>query len=357
MAGAGVAQVRRALCIASHGDCEEDRRPCAVDAHGVREAQHVNIGFFRYGQDRLTLRELRSDGSVAVTVLKDHRLGVDAGVGIDAHAGSLSFGAAVRGALLARLGSGSTTIFPSAAAADRGMELLSGGRRPPGVTRERIVRGGLGTELDALGGRGSAHVASDVIAGRSVDEASGRTTYALRGRLEARAALGLVPAAGAGAADLALTLVRAKDGRFVDLGLEAAGSLHGALSLPRAAGPVAGLLPTGVADGRRWSLEQHLDLTDPDNRDAASAFVDALGHPARLPGAAARLAEHFVTHGVTDVRAYRQEVDDDGVGAHIGAGGKFGAADDRHSERLHLLAALQRGPDGIWRRRGDCVRG
>ena len=30
-------------------------------------------------------------------------------------------------------------------------------------------------------------------------------------------------------------------------------------------------------------------------------------------------------------------------------------ADDLHTERTHLLAALQRGPDGIWRHRTDCV--
>src|SRR3954471_9607583 len=137
VAGAVLAQFRRALCIVGGGDCEEDRRPCAVDTHGVREAQHVNVGFFRYGQDRLTIREMRSDGSVAVTVIKDHRLGVDAGIGVDAHAGGYGFGASVRGALLARLGSGSTVVFPSARDADRGMA---------GVTRVRLSRGGIGAE-------------------------------------------------------------------------------------------------------------------------------------------------------------------------------------------------------------------
>src|SRR6185436_4142820 len=135
--------------------------PCAVDTHGVRESQHVNVGFFRYGQDRLTMRETRSDGTVAVTVLKDHRLGVDAGIGVDAHVGSLGFGASVRGALLARLGSGSTFVFPTAREADRGMALLSQGRRPPGTTRVRLARGGIGAELEALGSRGRVHVADD----------------------------------------------------------------------------------------------------------------------------------------------------------------------------------------------------
>src|SRR3954469_2931207 len=133
VAGAVLAQMRRALCVVDGGDCEEDRRPCAVDTHGVREAQHVNVGFFRYGQDRFTMREARSDGTVAVTVIKDHRLGVDAGIGVDAHAGSLGFGASVRGALLARLGSGSSIVFPTARDADRGMALLSEGRTPPGA--------------------------------------------------------------------------------------------------------------------------------------------------------------------------------------------------------------------------------
>src|SRR4051794_10623523 len=73
LAGVVLAQVRRALCVVSDGDCEEDRRPCAVDADQTRESQHVSIGFLRYGQNRLTMREDRSDGTVAVTVLKDHR--------------------------------------------------------------------------------------------------------------------------------------------------------------------------------------------------------------------------------------------------------------------------------------------
>ena len=358
VAGAVVAQVRRALCVVSGGDCEEDRRPCAVDTHGTRESQHVNIGFFRYGQDRLTMRETRSDGTVAVTVLKDHRLGLDAGIGVDAHAGSLGFGASVRGALLARLGSGTTAVFPTARDADRGMALLSHGRVPPGATRVRLARGGLGAELEAIGGQGNVHVADDVIAGRSVDESSGRTTYSLRGSWEAQGALGLkdlTSANGDVAVDVAVTLTKARDGRFIDLGLEAAGSLYGSASIPKIAGPIAGLLPSGVEGGRRWTLEQHLDLTDAGNRAAAAAFVDALGHPKRLPGAGAELARRFVTRGVTDVRAYRFAAEDDGAGAHIGAGGKFGAADDWHVERAHLLAALQRGPDGIWRHRSDCL--
>src|SRR4051794_8377052 len=225
LTGAVLAQVRRALCVVSGGDCEEDRRPCAVATRGVREAQHVNVGFFRYGQDRLTMREDRSDGTVAVTVLRDHRLGVDAGIGIDAHIGSLGFGASVRGALLARLGSGSTIVFPNGREAERGMALLSHGRVPPGTARVRLARGGLGADLELLGRGGSLHVADDVIAGHSVDEASGRRTYSLRGSWEASGALGLRDASADGdiSIDVAVTLTKARDGRFVDLGLEAAG--------------------------------------------------------------------------------------------------------------------------------------
>src|SRR3954453_6171352 len=69
VAGAVLAQVRRALCVVSGGDCDEDRRPCPVDTHGVRESKFGNIVWFRYGQARLTMRESRADGTVAVTVL------------------------------------------------------------------------------------------------------------------------------------------------------------------------------------------------------------------------------------------------------------------------------------------------
>src|SRR3954471_21213533 len=103
--GGVVAQVRRALCIVSHGDCAQDRAPCAVDTNAVREGQHVNLLVVRLGRDRLTLRETRSDGSVAVTSIKEHEAGVEVGRGADLRFGSFSKGDSVRGAILARFGS------------------------------------------------------------------------------------------------------------------------------------------------------------------------------------------------------------------------------------------------------------
>lgn len=357
IAGALVAQVRRALCVVSGGDCEEDRRPCVVDADETDESQHIEVGFLRYGQDRLTLREVRSDGTVAVTVLKDKRLGVAAGVGVDGHAGGFGFGLSMHGALLARLGSGSMIVFPNARAAERGLVLMSQGSIPAGAKRVRLRRGGAGAELALLGGSGSLRAADDLIASRSIDERDGRTTYALRGAWRAAGTLGLmhVDVGGIAEADVTMTLTRERGGRFVDLGLAAAGSLEGSASLPQLAGAVGGLIPAGGSVGRRWTVEQHLDLTDSDNRAAAAAFVHALGRPRRLPHAGTELARRLATHGVTDVRAYRLDESDDGIGGHIGAGGKLGGADEWHTARTHLLAALQRGPDGIWHRRTDCV--
>src|SRR4051794_7285705 len=111
IAGAVVAHVRRALCVVGGGDCEEDRRPCAVDTHGVRKSWDVGVLVFRYGQDRLMLRERLSDGTVAVTAIKDHDLGIELADGAEGHFGSFAVGTMARGALLARIGSGSTTIF------------------------------------------------------------------------------------------------------------------------------------------------------------------------------------------------------------------------------------------------------
>src|SRR3954447_26015332 len=159
VAGTLVAQMRRALCVVSSGDCEGDRRPCAVDTNETAESRHVNLAIVRYGGDRVIMREDRSDGTVAVTVLKDHRLGLEAGLGADGHAFGYGFGVSMRGALLARLGSGSTVVFPDALSADRGMALLGHGRRPPGTKRVRLTRGGVGAELALLGGRASLHAA------------------------------------------------------------------------------------------------------------------------------------------------------------------------------------------------------
>ena len=223
--------------------------------------------------------------------------------------------------------------------------------------RERIERGGLGSELDAVGGQRTLRVGDELVLGRSVDEATGRTTYALHGTLELAAALGLRRIGGVAdaAGDLALMLQRDRGGRFVDLGIAATGELYGSASLPSQLAAVEGMIPTGASAGRRWSLEQHLDLTQPGNAPAAAAFVHALSHPRELPAAARGLAARLAHDAVTDFRAYRFVADDDGIGAHLGAGGRLGGGEDRHAERAHLLTALQRGPEGIWRRRSDCL--
>jgi hypothetical protein len=352
LAGGVVRQVHRALCVVRGGECENDRRPCVVASEERSGGWHVNVGIFRVGRERMIIRERHSDGTFATTEVRDWRSGLEVGVGADAafSIGSrrIAAGATARAAGLVRLGGGTTVV-------------RDGDRV---VTREHVSRGGMGAELMGVVGRRGASAegggSRELLAGRVVDEASGRTTYVLNARRELWGAVasGRRRATTAAGGDLALTLTRDRDGRFVDLGLAATGELSAMADLPIVATPVLGDLRVGAAGGRRWALEQHLDLTDPGNAAAAGDLVDVLtdpGDPGGVLRAAAALGRQLARSAVTDVRVYDLARDDARNGGHIGIGGRFGYGDERHAARARLLSAMQRGPDGMWRRRTDCI--
>jgi hypothetical protein len=352
IAGGVVRQIHRALCVVRAGECELDRRPCVVASEEERGGWHVNLGIVRVGREGLDVREERSDGTVATTHVRDLRGGAEGGYGEDiavSLAGHrFAAGRSARLSALVRLGAGTTEVR-------RGERV---------VTREHVLRGGVGVALsgmiagDGLDAQGSAAV--EVVLGRVRDDATGRTSYVLRATNEMWGAVshtkGDVELARGN--DVALTLTQDRDGRFVDLGVAASGELHGRADIPVAALPVLGQVRADLAGGARWTLEHHLDLTDATNAAAAGEVVAALRHPddpGRILRAARGLGTRLVNDGVTDVGIYALEREDAVNGAHVARGVRVGGGHERHVVRTRLLAALQRGTEGVWRRRADCL--
>ena len=95
----------------------------------------IDVGFTRLGNEETLLREERSDGTVAVTLVRRRAGGPQLGVGGDVRLGAneLSVGAELRLALLVRSGSGQTYVAADRRAADdleRRLRLSVLARRP-----------------------------------------------------------------------------------------------------------------------------------------------------------------------------------------------------------------------------------
>jgi hypothetical protein len=153
-----------------------------------------------------------------------------------------------------------------------------------------------------------------------------------------------------------------RDGRPVDLGILRGGELAAGVDLPRVVEPAAGLLNLPTAGARRWETEEHLDLTEPDSLAAAGAFlrqvVTPRPHLGRVVSVSAALRRALDARGVLDARAYAVSRSSSGLGAGArGRLGQVGADYERRVRRSRLIAAVQRGPDGLWRRRSDCLPG
>src|SRR2546423_1578111 len=153
LAGGFVREVRRALCVVSAGECDLDRRPCVVASRTVRDEASVDLAIVKVGAREVLLRERRSDGTVAVTLLRDRRGGLDLTLGGGAHLRlgrrTLRVGTQAEATLLATLGSGTTWILPDAGAADRLVGSLRDGAGGPAPALTASRRGG------AVGVRGA----------------------------------------------------------------------------------------------------------------------------------------------------------------------------------------------------------
>jgi hypothetical protein len=383
-AGAVVGQLHRALCVVAHGDCDEGRRPCVLASDAVADAGHVDVLVLHTGSRELVLRERMSDGRVAVTFLREGENGLALGGGTAGHVRIgrrvLDAGTDLSARLLLLSGEGRTWVLSPARAdalvrrlvvddaGDLADRVAHGGAHVDGFPppAQTATQHGLRVELGGavrLGGvAASVTLGAQDLAGSTLDAATGRRTYLLRRTDDLGGALssgGRALAEGHGTLDTAYTITVDRNGRPVDLGVLQAGELRGGADLPGPAQEVAGALGVPSSGARRWELERHLDLTDAANLDAARAFVaDVLAGGARVGApvrSGAALGERLDVAGVTDARTYAVADDATGVEADGEAGlVRLGAGFERARRSTRLLAAMQRGPDGVWRSRADC---
>jgi len=363
-AAAVVRDVRRALCVVSGGECELDRRPCVVGSRQVEDDGAVDLAVMRIGSRELVLREARSDGSVAVSLIRDRRAGLALGAGIGGHLRlgrrRLGAGAEAQATVLAALGGGTTWVLRDARAADRlvrglivdgpgdmGRRVLHGGHpdargapAPAATSSQRSLTVTLG------GAAGPALLGADVtlsgadLAGATTDLATGLRTYVVRRRNDLVASVTRAHRLSGGL-DETYTLTVDRDGHPRELGVLRGGELHG---------------------GGRWESETHLDLTDPAHAAAARDFLREVVAPRPRLGRAvpvsAALRRALDADGVRDERTYALTSGASGVGLGGGSGLiRLGADYERRQRRLRLVRARQRGPDGLWRSRDDCLSG
>ena len=335
------AQVERAFCLVSGGDCLGDRGPraCTIRA-GTRTKERRGKAFVvRLADGRVVLTEERSDGTVAVTVA-DHG---EAMV-------SKKVPGAARGMVGARLSAGRTWVVPDAAAARRLVERLDRDRRPVGeVGRflraghegdadERFVRFGARGEvaggLRALGlhGEGLAQITGGV----RVERVSGRRTLELLGDGEVGGALSasLAGVTGKGRREVAIEVTLDGD-RPLELTVRNVLDVHGTVRVG----------PGRATGGNRLEADVRLDLTEPH----AAGLMRALLEDPSAPRAVV-LGRYLLEHGRIDVRLYATDAKTKRDRRLFGALETIEATHD-----ARLLEAYGRDPGMGWTRRLDCV--
>jgi hypothetical protein len=377
--GAGVAQagflgrrvtreMARAYCLVSHGDCRRDQEPCVVGSASDGGGWSASVLVFRIGHDRLALVEQRSDGTYAVTLEGAWKGGVEASGGTHAKLNlkgmDFTAGAEVTASLLARLGDGRTWIVPSLDAA-RAVIAAGGAPRGPDVTySDRAWLSSLGVSLgtDAFGGEASATAAegkatSEQHWGTSTDHRTGHRTTSIHASWTAQGSLlGDVLGASAGHDGDVIAVEADADGRPLDLRITTTGAFGGSQDLPAVVQPVAGLLATADAEGRRYEVTAHLDLTDAGNLAAARGLLDAIAgkHARSTPSAALRRL--LTEHGTIEARVLAERASSDGDGGQLAVDGvTIGLEHHAEQHERRLLAATSRGLDGQWITRTDCA--
>ena len=215
-------------------------------------------------------------------------------------------------------------------------------------------------DYEAGSGRLAAHLDGQEAYGERIERADGRRTVYVRDRLSGRGGISIggrsLSGAAAGEERYGITYDRA--GHALDFEVLAAVDVAGTAGLSPSLGAAAGLLQVGLHGERHVETEQHLDLTDPVNRDAVGRYLAALGDdgPAGLRLAAVGLRGRLARSGTISARTYAQRFSAHEAGGQarlggIGVGGEAGTEDTGR----RLLAAAVRGPGGVWRTDAGCV--
>ncbi|HEU4977873.1 MAG TPA: hypothetical protein VFT42_03160 [Solirubrobacteraceae bacterium] len=387
VAGAVDHQLAYALCVVTRGDCEEDRQPCPTRTDDQRLGATFDVLFLHAGRHHALIREDRSDGTVALTLLRDDEGGAQAGTGLKAAlrwgSKELALGGELSAAVLAKAGAGSTWVLPRAQAdelqrrlqthlrAAPATDLLPGalvrrllpGLPPPAQTfGEAGVSASLGVSGGGDGVSGSLGLSGGESFGSRVDHGSGRRTFYVKvdGKLSGALRVSAVGAEGSGEGQVEYAVTVDRDGVPLDLEVVETGTLDGSLKLPKRLRPVADRLRVPSHGTRTWVSESHLDLTDSASRDVAARFIAAvrtprprLGPAVQVSGALSRL---LAERAVVNVRSY--DVGSSGHGLTLsgkveGIGLGVDAGESRRTSRL--VGAATRGIDGQWRTRGDCL--
>lgn len=357
------ASFARGFCLVSGGDClgEDGPRPCVVTSTERGREKRVFAAVARLADGRSVLLEQRSDGTVAVTVVRFDEAGAAVTGGPEVRLGRKGFKASLDAVVSGRAGDGRRWVLPDRAAAGRLLERLSGedgdlGGGIGGIARflagregdadQRFVHFGargeaIGT-LRALGMGANGTAILDLASGVRVDRRTGERTFFLsRDRaLVAELRGPLTRATGGLARDGTVELTLDRRNRPVALVVRASGAAEGALKL----GPFA------AAGGDRVEAEARLDLADPAVRALAG---ELLRRPS--PGVARALVARFADRARLDVRAYATTHDETTKGAALGFVVKAGYEQIRTVDTARLVAAAGREPGLGWSRRLDCV--
>jgi hypothetical protein len=377
IASSTLAQVRRALCIVEGHDCAVAHPACSIASNRTADDLHIDIAVVRLAGGTSALVERRSDGRVRVTVGNHLDAGVSLGAGVDVGVGKVVLGGELRASLMARRGEGEVYEVADERQAAALLRLLHRPKvdpafytpavsaywrrveaalpRIPAPLARYAEAGGVASLAASLGlgpAAGRAALGGELFAGERRDLRTGRRTLYLKGSasLDVGAGVRGVGASGSGSARAQVALTVDRDGRPLDLALLGAGALRASPDLPGLLQPVAGHLRAGR--GRSWELEAHLDLTQPGRAAAVRGLAEALaGGNASAVGSVLGMV---LAEGTVQVRAYghtqdRLKIDGKPGLASIGGGLLH------TSERTRLLAALERGDDGFWVPRYDCL--
>lgn len=372
--------LRRGLCTVTGTRCRAPLalQPCVVSRRGRSQSASVNVSVVRLGADFALVRELRSDGTVAVTLLGGGSGGVDLGLGVMLG----GYGGELRAAGLAGLGGGRTWIAGDAREADeliarlapRGKPLVDqpialvkkvlGAKDGPKVRDPDVVfsegtttgrlSSGFGAVLKARYGGALTRAV-----GIRTDERTGRRTLYLS--FDGGGSAGLAAkVVGSGTLSeggkLVVGVTLDRDGDPVEASLSAARSFGAGAKLPAQFESLLGARPRAV--GGRLEADARLDLTDPGNAAAIDGFLRAVSRPdgrRDLAGAAERLGERIAQDAQLDARVYEASSTSKEAGGRVRLGGGIGAGVETRDDEAGLLGAWERPPGGQWRERVDCT--
>lgn len=364
---------RRALCVVTGGACDNAVRlasgPCVLSSQRRTDGDQLTVAVIQVGDRNVVLREDRSDGTTALTLVDGDSAGLDFGTGVGVRVrwgkSSLAVGGELRAAMIASSDAGRTWIVRGEAqVADRLMQLrvaaAFGEKFPLPDADVTFSERGTTLTLDLqAGNRQAISLSAQDAYGERIDNVTGRRTVYVRDVVGGRGkvSFGRVSASADGEGEERLGITYDRNGRPIDLMVLSTVDIEGAAGLPRSLARIAGYLRIPLNGSKHLEIEQHLDLTDPLNAEAAQAFLGTVGENrlgVRL--AAEALRDRLERRGTLSVRTYATDASAYQVGGHaklagIGVGGQTGSEE----ESARLVSAVARRPDGSWGRDDACL--